>query len=112
VYEFYTVSNYRDLLFNVKASFCLLLIISTCELTKVVVLNYSGKDEETSTTVANKCEKLKRNEKRRKNERRFEVTLGYSITVRDVSMSGVRRPSSVRACVRACVNNFFKQHLL
>jgi len=27
-------------------------------------------------------------------------------------MSGVGRLSSVRACVRASVNNFFKQHLL
>jgi len=48
---------------NVKASFYLLLIISTCELTKVVVLNYSGKKEETSKSLANKCKKLQRNEK-------------------------------------------------
>jgi len=86
VYEFYTVSNYRDLLFNVKVSFYLLLIISTCELTKVVVLNYSGKNEKTSKTVANRCKKLQRNGTKTKNERRFDVTLGYSITVRDVAM--------------------------
>ena len=55
MYKFYTVSNYRDLLFNVKASFYLLLIISTCELTKVVVLNDFGKNEENSKTVANRC---------------------------------------------------------
>jgi len=64
VYVLYTVANYHDLLFNVKASFYYLLIILTCELTKVVVLNYSGKNEETSKTVANRCKKLQRNEKK------------------------------------------------
>jgi len=61
-----------------------LIIILTCELTKVVVLNYSGKNEKTSKTVANRCKNLQRNEKKTKNERPFDVTLGYSITVRDV----------------------------
>ena len=36
----------------------------------------------------------------------------YSVSFCDPSMSGVRRPSSVRPSVRASVNNFFKQHLL
>jgi len=35
-------------------------------------------------TVANICKKLQRNEKKGNNERRFDVTLGYSITVCDV----------------------------
>jgi len=35
-----------------------------------------------------------------------------SVSFCDPSMSGVRRPSSVRPSVRASVNNFFKQHLL
>jgi len=64
VYAFYTVLNYRDLLFNVKVSFYQLFILSTCELTKVVVLYYSRKNEETSKTVANRCKKLQRNGKK------------------------------------------------
>ena len=42
------------------------------------------KNEETCKTFANRCKKLQRNEKRMNNERRFDVALGYSITVRDV----------------------------
>ena len=73
----------------------------TCELTKVVVLNYSGKNEETSKTVANRCKKLQRNEKKTKDERRFDVALGYSITVRDVKthiLSSVHRIAFITMC--------------
>jgi len=65
VYEFYTVSNYRDLLFNVKALFYQLLIISTCKLTKGVVLNYSGKNEETSKQLQIDVRNFSGMEKRR-----------------------------------------------
>jgi len=40
------------------------------------------------------------------------LTTKCSVSFCDPSMSGVHRPSSVRPCVRPCVNNFFKQHLL
>ena len=38
----------------------------TCELTKAVVLNYSGQNKETSKTVATRCKKLQQNEKKDK----------------------------------------------
>ena len=40
------------------------------------------------------------------------LSMKCSVSFCHPSMSGVRRPSSVRPSVRASVNNFFKRHLL
>ena len=52
---------------------------------KSCCLELLWKNKKTGKTVANRCKKLQRNGTKTKNERRFDVTLGYSITVRDVT---------------------------
>jgi len=61
------------------------------------------KNEKTSKTVANKC-----NEKSTKIERRFDVTLGYSITVRDVSCGTVHYRSTSEPTLPGSSLVFFK----